>query len=147
MISLPSLLTFVHLVGLSMGIGAATVKLMLLMKCRSDLEFVPVYARVSRPITRLIISGLILLTLSGIGWLVIGYSFSSLLIIKLVFVAAIWVMGPVIDNVVEPRFYKLMPADGQQVSQEFVRVLKNYLLLEITATLFFYIILIIWVLI
>ena len=147
MISLPSLLTFVHLVGLALAVGAATAKLLLLIKCRSNSELVQVFIKVSKPITHLIIIGLILLTLSGIGWLLMGYSFTTLLIIKLVFVAAIWVLGPVIDNVIEPKFLKLAPAGGQQASSEFSSALNKYLGMEIIATGFFYIIIIIWVLI
>ena len=75
MISLPSLLTFVHLVGLAIGVGAATVKLMLLLKCRSNSGFIQVFIKVSKPITKLIITGLILLTLSGIGWLLLNRNF------------------------------------------------------------------------
>ena len=147
MISLPSLLTFVHLVGLALAVGAATVKLVLLIKCRSNSELIPVFIKTSKPITQLIISGLFLLTFSGIGWLLMGYSFTTLLIIKLIFVAAIWILGPVIDNVIEPRFLKLAPANGQQASVEFAAALNKYLGMEIIATGFFYIIIIIWVLI
>ena len=147
MISLPSLLTFVHLVGLALAVGAATVKLVLLIKCRSNSELIPAFIKASKPITQLIITGLFLLTFSGIGWLLMGYSFTSLLIIKLIFVAAIWILGPVIDNVIEPRFLKLAPVSGQQASGEFAAALNKYLGMEIIATGFFYVIIIIWVLI
>jgi len=96
-------LLVVHLVGLALGVGAGTAKLVLLLKCRNDPSFVDVYLRVVRPLTRLIILGLILLTLSGIGWLLLGYSSTPLLIVKLFLVAAIWILGPVIDNSIEPK--------------------------------------------
>ena len=147
MISLPSLITFLHLVGLSLAVGAATVKLVLLIKCRSNSELVQVFIKVVKPITKLIITGLILLTLSGVGWLLMGYSFTTLLIIKLIFVASIWILGPVIDKVIEPKFLKLAPVSGQQASAEFAAALNKYLGLEIIATGFFYVIIIIWVLI
>ena len=145
MISWPALLSVAHLVGLALGVGSATVKLVLLLKCRADYAFVPAYITVARVITRQIILGLVLLTLSGIGWLLLGYSFTPLLIVKVVLVAAIWVLGPVIDNVVEPKFYKLAPAPGALPSPPFVRVLKQYLTLEVIATLLFYTIIVIWV--
>ena len=147
MISLPSFLTFVHLIGLAIAIGAATVKLTLLIKCRSNSDFISVFIKASKPITKLIITGLVLLTLSGIGWLLMGYSFTTLLIIKLVFVGAIWILGPVIDNVIEPKFLKLAPASGQQTSSEFSSALNKYIGMEIIATGLFYVIIIIWVLI
>lgn len=144
MISLPSFLTFVHLVGLSLGVGAATVKLVLLFKSRSNSDFLPVFIKASKPITQLIITGLILLTLSGIGWLLMGYPFTTLLIIKLVFVAAIWIIGPVIDNIIEPKFIKYVPTTNQQVTPEFIKILNKYIMLEVIATGLFYIIIIIW---
>lgn len=147
MISLPSLLTFVHLVGLSLAVGAATVKLVLLLKCRSNSELVQVFIKVVKPITQLIITGLILLTLSGIGWLLVGYSFTTLLVYKIILVVAIWILGPVIDNVIEPKFIKLAPASGQQITPEFSAALNKYLGMELIATGFFYVIIIIWVLI
>ena len=147
MISLPSLLAFVHLIGLALAVGAATVKLVLLIKFKSNSELIPVFIKASKPITQLIITGLFLLTFSGIGWLLMGYSFTTLLIIKLIFVAAIWILGPVIDNVIEPRFLKLAPVSGQQASTEFIAALNKYLGMEIIATGFFYVIIIIWILI
>jgi hypothetical protein len=144
-ISWSALLSVAHLVGLALGAGSATVKLVLLLKCSADHAFVPAYIRVSRLITRLIILGLLLLTLSGIGWLLLGYPLTPLLIVKLVLVAAIWVLGPVIDNIVEPKFHKLAPAPGALPSPAFVRIHKQYLTLEVIATLLFYIIIVIWV--
>lgn len=128
-----------HLLGLAVGLGAATVKLLLLFKCKSDDTFVPVYLQVMRPITRLIIIGLILLTVSGIGWLVSGkYNYTPTLVTKLVLVVAIWVIGPVIDNIVEPRFRKLAPAPGESPSPAFVAARKQLLGVEIVAIALFY---------
>jgi len=145
MISLSSLLSLTHLVGLALGVGAATVKLGLLLKCNADRSFVPVYIKVAKLITRQIVVGLALLTLSGIGWLLLGYQFTTLLIVKVVLVAAIWVLGPVIDNVVEPKFQKLVPGPGEPASPAFIRIQEQYLALEVIATLLFYIIIVIWV--
>ena len=52
----PSSLLLVHLVGLAMGLGAATAKLVLLFQCRADGTFVPTYLAVVRPITRQVCS-------------------------------------------------------------------------------------------
>jgi hypothetical protein len=56
MISLPSLLSLAHLIGLALGVGAATVKLTLLLRCRADHALVPVHVKVAKPITRQIVS-------------------------------------------------------------------------------------------
>jgi hypothetical protein len=87
----------------------------------------------------------VLLLLSGIGFMAIGYSFTPRLVAKLVLVAAIFVLGPVIDNVVEPRFRVLAPRPGTDASPEFVRVRTQYLAIELLATGLFYAVVIIWV--
>jgi len=145
MISLPSLLTLTHLVGLVLAVGAATVKLVLLLKCRADSAFVPTYIKVTKPITRQIVLGMILLTLSGIGWLLYGYQFTAVLVVKVVLVGVIWVLGPVIDNVVEPKFQAQAPAPGEPASPAFARIQRQYLALEVIATLLFYVIIVMWV--
>jgi hypothetical protein len=146
MISLPSLLSLAHLIGLALGVGAATVKLTLLLRCHADHTLVPVYVKVTKPITRQIVLGIILLTLSGIGWLLLAYPITMRLVLKLILVGAIWVLGPVIDNVVEPKFRKLAPAAGEAASPEFIRIQKQYLTLEAVATGLFYVIIMMWVL-
>ncbi len=146
MVSMSSILSLTHLVGLALGVGSATVKLVLLIKCKRDFALVPVYLKVARSITKQIILGLALLTLSGIGWLLLGYPFTLQLGIKIVLVVVIWVLGPVIDNVVEPKFQRLAPEHGETASSEFIRIQKKYLALEVVATGFFYLIIGIWVL-
>lgn len=147
MISSTSLFLVVHLIGIALGLGSATVKLVLLLKCRGDITFTSSYLKVARPITRLIILGLILTALSGIGWLYQGYPFSAHLIAKLLLVAAILVLGPIIDNVAEPKFRKLAPENGESASLEFTKARQLYLTLEIAATGLFYVIVAMWVLI
>jgi len=146
MTSWRSILILTHLIGLTLAVGSATAKLRLLLRCRTDHAFVPNYVAVARPITRLIILGLALLTLSGLGWLLVGYPVTPLLVVKLLLVAAIWVLGPVIDNVVEPKFRQLAPAPGESASPAFMRITRRYLMLETVATGLFYVIIAMWVL-
>lgn len=134
MFSLSYLLSFAHLLGMALGVGAATVKTVLLLKATADPALLPVYAKVARPVTKTIILGLMLLALSGITWLVQGYSFTPLMVTKSVLVGLILVVGPLIDNVVEPRLTRLMPAPGQQRSPEFIRVQRQYVTVELLAT-------------
>jgi len=141
----PSLLSVTHLVGLALGVGAATVKLVLLIKCTTDHTFVATFNKVARLITRQIILGLILLTLSGIGLVLRGYPFTPLLTFKVALVAVIWVLGPIIDHVAEPKFRQLAPEPGERPSPEFAVAQKRYLLLEVIATLLFYIVIVAWV--
>lgn len=141
-----SFLILVHLLGLAMGMGAATVKMALLLKCRKDERFIPTYLNIVHDVTRIIIAGLILLTLSGIGFLVTGYPFTATLIVKLVLVASMWGLGPYIDNVVEPRFIKLAQEAGKAGSPEFRDIKTKYFRLDTFAGLLFYLITAIWVL-
>jgi hypothetical protein len=144
--SLPSFLTFVHVVGLALAVGAATVKLILLIRTSRDAAFLPAFVATSKPITRLIIVGLILLTASGIGWLLYGYQIGGLLLAKIILVAVIWILGPIIDNVIEPNFIKLAPAPGESPSPAFVKARKRYLAIETLATGLFYVIMVMWML-
>jgi hypothetical protein len=113
---------------------------------RGDQAFVRGYIAAARPLTRLIIPGLGLLTLSGVGWLLVGYQFTPLLVGKIAMVGAIWVLGPIIDNAVEPEFKKLAPGPGEPASPSFIRIQQRYLLLESIATGLFYVIVVTWVL-
>jgi len=131
------LLVLTHILGVTLGVGSSTIKLMLLLKCKSDKSFIPIFLRVVKPITRLIILGLVILTLSGIGWLIRGFPFTPLLIVKLIFVGLIWILGPVIDNVVEPKFVTLA-SEPEGTPRDFMRVQNQYFTFEITATLLFY---------
>ncbi|KAB2954844.1 MAG: hypothetical protein F9K18_13925 [Thermoanaerobaculia bacterium] len=135
---LNTVLVPVHLLGLALGVGAATVKLALVLRSRSKPAFLPVFLEVRRPITRFIIGGLALATLSGIGWLVEGYPWSPRLVAKVAVVAAIWALGPLIDNVVEPRLVRTAPAAGEAAGAAFLAAQRTYLVCEVAATLLMY---------
>jgi len=129
---------------LALGVGDGTVKLVLLVKCYTDHSLVSAYIRVGKYIIRLIVIGIVLLVLSGVGNIIsLGYEFTPLLIVKIVLVAAIFVIGIYIDNAVEPKFVKFAPAAGAPPSAEFLQIQKKFLALEATADSLFYIVLII----
>ena len=140
------LLVLTHLLGLALGVGCATVKLLLVLRSHSNYEFFHIYFKVSKLITKLIVVGIIFLTFSGIAWLIMGYPFTMLLIIKLILVGLIWALGPIIDNVIEPKLEKLVALPGQTFSPAFVRIHKQHLALEIVETVLMYLITIIGVL-
>ena len=138
------LLTAIHLFGLSLGLGAATTKTVLLLRCAADPDLIAAYLRLHRLVTRVIITGLVLLVLSGTGFFFIGASLSGDLIVKLVLVVAVFVLGPLIDNVAEPRYAKAVPIPGGSPSPEFAGARRLYVTLEVTATLLFYVITVFW---
>lgn len=129
-----------------LAVGSATAKLALLLKTKNAPDFTAAFIGADKTITKLIIIGLIILTLSGIGWLFTGYPLTPLLIGKIVLVAVIWVAGPVIDNVIAPRFQKLAPGNKEKPSPEFLSARKQYFVMEEFATGLFYVIVVAWVL-
>ena len=136
----------VHLIAVALAVGAATAKNLLLYRCRKDPSFVPTYLKVEGPITKQIVVGQALLTLTGIVYaLLLGYGFTLRLIVKVVLLAILWVLGPAIDNVVGPRFKKTAPAPGEPVTQEFIQALNRYLFWDVVASGIFYAIIILWV--
>jgi len=144
--SLPRLLLLTHLIGLALALGGATAKVVLLLRWSADPALWPVYRTASKPMTRQIVLGMVLLTVSGVGWLLLGYHFTPLLVLKVILVGAIWMLGPYIDRVVEPRVETLAPAPGEAPSPESVRNQRHYLTVEIIATGLLYAIVAMWVL-
>lgn len=134
MANLWPILTLFHLLGLALALGAAAVKLALLLRGRADAAAVPAYLGVAGPVTRLIVLGMVLATLSGIGFVALGRPITPILIAKLAFVAALWVLGPIIDRAVEPRLARLVPPPGEPASPGFARVRRQHLALEVAAT-------------
>lgn len=143
---LTSLLPVIHLIGLALGVGGATAKVTLLIRSKDHPESIQAFIAVVRPLTRLIILGIVLLALSGIAWLLTGYPFTTLLYVKLAMVAVILILGPIIDNVVEPKFVKLAPKPGEVVSAAFLRIHRQFVMVEMVATGLFYVIIVVWLL-
>lgn len=148
MFSLSGFLTLVHLIGFALGLGGATVKLYLLLQTASDLSLISSYLRSVRTISRLIILGIILLTVSGLATIITvgARPFTDVFVIKLLAVGAILIIGPLIDNVAEPKVRILAPQGDEAPSAKFSSALRHYITLEIVATALFYLITIIWVL-
>jgi Na+-transporting methylmalonyl-CoA/oxaloacetate decarboxylase gamma subunit len=136
----------VHVIALSLAAGTAFVKLLLVFRCKKDYTFYIVYFKLAPLLSKLIITGMILLTLSGIAFIITGYSVAFLLILKIIIVAGIWIIGPIIDSRAEPKVKKLYPSPGAQPSAAFTRAHQQHLLLEIIATIMMYAALIIGVL-
>ncbi len=134
MTSLWFVLKLLHLLGMALMVGAEAVKITLLVGTRSDAAFSPVYLRVAKPVTRLIMLGMALATLSGIGWIALGRPFTPALLAKVVLVVALGAVGAVIDKVVEPRFARVAAEAGTAAPPEAARIGRQYLAVELAAT-------------
>jgi hypothetical protein len=143
---LSEFLMVLHIIGLTFAAGAAFIKTILLVRCKKDYRFLTTYFQTDKLLTMIIITGMIILTLTGIIWLLIGYSFEPLLITKIVLVGFIWILGPIIDNKATPKLRKMAPVNEEKPSPEFLKVQKKHFYLEITATIIMYSITIIGVL-
>ena len=135
MFTLDHLLILLHLLGLGFAVGAATLKLLFIYRCKKNPDFIPVFLKVLKPITGILLSGLILLTVTGIVWVIMSYSFTSLLIVKVVLVTLIWLIGPIIDKVVEPKFVRQGLAYSEESKSEFKKQWTNYFFIELIADL------------
>lgn len=133
-----------HVIGIALGVGGASVKLVLLFRTRRDHTLIPAFIHVMGTITGLILAGAALLSLSGIGWLLDGYPLSPELIVKLVMFAATFVIGATLGKVVEPKFRQLAPSAATAAAPGFARVHAQYLALEVAATGLYYAILVFW---
>jgi hypothetical protein len=122
-----------HLVGLALALGGATVKVSLLLASRTDPRITSAYVRVSPVVTRLLVTGLVLLTASGIAWLVLGRPMTPSLVAKIALVVVLWALGPVIDKVVEPAFLRLAPSAGPGAAPELACARRRYLAVEVFA--------------
>jgi hypothetical protein len=145
MIEPSAVLSVVHVTGLALGMGAATVKFIAVARSR-DPKVARAFLELSRWMTLPIVLGMILLTLSGIGWMLLGHPLSSALSVKLALVAALWVIGPWIDRRVEPPFARALAAAGDSPSPAFARAHRRFLAFEAVATGLFYVIVLGWML-
>lgn len=135
-----------HLLGLGLAFGAATVKLTLLVKSGDSAERIGAFIGASKTLTKQIVFGMLILTITGIVWLIRGYPLSLLLYVKIAIVAALWVLGPVIGAVIEPRFERLAPATGQEPTSAFLRTKGQYIGAEVIATGLLALVIVLWVL-
>jgi len=145
MIESSTVLGVVHVTGLALGMGAATVKFGAVARSR-DPRIARAFLELSPSMTRPIVLGMVLLTLSGIGWMILGYPMSRELGLKFAPVAALWVLGPWIDKQVEPRFAGAVAAAGDSLSPAFTAAHRRFLLIEGVATGLFYLIVLGWML-
>ncbi|MFW9965391.1 MAG: hypothetical protein ACFFCX_17595 [Candidatus Sifarchaeia archaeon] len=132
------IITLVHIIGIALGVGGASIKLVLFMKSYYNKNFTPAYTVVAEPISQLIFLGMILLTVSGIGYALVGYPEGSSLLVKHVLVVLLWVVGPLISKVYGPRFITLAPKPSESPTSEFLQVRKQLLVLEVLGTVCFY---------
>lgn len=120
---LRTLFIFVHLIGLAFGVGGVTANAILMIKTRSNKEFTPIIMKAVVLIGKLVFFGLVLLTVSGIGFLYLGYPLARLTV-KLFLVGALWIEGPLVHYFTS-RLAKLVPNPSQPASPEFLSIKRK----------------------
>lgn len=120
---LRALFIFVHVIGSALGVGGVTANVVLWTKARFDKELAPAILKIVELIGKLIFLGLILLTLSGIGFLYLGFPLARLTV-KLSLVAALWVESPLVHYLTS-RVANLAPKPGQPQSPEFLSIKRK----------------------
>jgi hypothetical protein len=120
-----SVFIFIHIVGLAFGLGGVTVNFALMIKARFDKELASIIPRVSKTIGPLIFLGLVLLTISGIGFVHLGYPLTRTLVVKLHLVGVLWVEGLLISYL-SSKLGRLAPKSHlADIDREIERVKKH----------------------
>jgi len=114
-----TIFVFIHVVGLAFGLGGVTANVVLMIKARFDKELASIMSKVSKTIGPLIFLGLVLLTLSGIGFVRLGYPLTRTLIVKLHLVAVLWVESLLISYL-SSKLGRLAPKLGKPPSLKFL---------------------------
>ncbi|MHA2301641.1 MAG: hypothetical protein ACXACD_11870 [Candidatus Thorarchaeota archaeon] len=115
-----------------------TANFALMLKSRSDKEFGPIFMKASEPIAKIISLGLILVTLSGVGFYAIGYPETQLLLIKHVLVVALWINGFIMMFYLQPKLKGLAPRPDKPPTPEFFLVQKQMQTLGIIGIVLWY---------
>jgi len=134
-----------HLIGLCWGVGGATLGLLLMVISERNPEMKPHVAKILPTNTRLIMLGIILLGISGVALqLVIGgnyYSAHWILGLKHVVAAVLLTIGILMAAKIGPKMQRLAPKGGPP-SGEFLKTKKLAMILGITNTILWYVIVI-----
>ena len=117
--NLRTLFILVHTFGLAFGLGGVTINVALMIKARFDKELASVMSKVSKIIGPLIFLGLVLLTISGIGFMRLGYLLTRTLAVKHILIVALWIEGPLIFYFTS-KLEKLSPKLSEPPSPKFL---------------------------
>jgi len=134
-----------HLIGLCWGVGGATLGLLLMVISERNPELKPHVAKILPINTRLVMSGIIVLGISGVALqLVIGgnyYAEHWILGLKHIVAAILLIIGILLAAKIVPKMQKLAPKDGPP-TEEFLKTKKLVMIAGITNTILWYVIVI-----
>jgi len=143
--TLEIIIRLVHLIGLCWGVGGATLGLLLMIVSERNPELKPHVSKILPINTRLVMSGIIILGISGVVLqLVIGgnyYAEHWILGLKHVVAAVLLIIGLIMAIMIGPRMQRLAPKGGPP-SEEFLKTKKIAMILGITNTILWYVIVI-----
>jgi hypothetical protein len=135
--NLRTLFIFFHTVGLAVGLGGVTVNVTLMIKSRFDKELASNMAKILKTIGLLIFLGLVFLTISGIGFMRLGYPVTRTLAVKHVLVVALWIIGPLIFYFTS-KLAKLSPKPREYPSAKFLSTKRKMQALAAVALILWY---------
>ena len=110
------LLIILHLIGLAIGVGAATVADIMVFRFLKDFHISRWETKVLKTVSIMIWVGLAILILSGIGIYLqntVRYNFTVKFLVKMVIVGIIILNGILLNLYITPRLVKLDFADHQ----------------------------------
>lgn len=133
----------IHFIGLSWGVGAATISIILLVLSGKKEEYKAPVKKVIPIIQMITFFGLILLIISGIGMTInFGVDYwvgNTILIVKHVLIGIMLAVGITLMGYLGPKMDKLAPIPGEgPPSQEFLKLRKIAMLLGIILVIGWY---------
>ncbi|MCK4384101.1 MAG: hypothetical protein KAW66_12450 [Candidatus Lokiarchaeota archaeon] len=141
--TLEIMIRIIHLIGLCWGVGGATLGLLLMIVSERNPELKPHVAKILPINTRLVMSGIIFLGISGVVLqLVIGgnyYAEHWILGLKHVVAAILLVIGILLAFKIVPKMQKLAPKGGPP-SEDFLKTKKLVIIAGTTNTILWYVI-------
>ena len=141
--TLEIIIRLVHLIGLCWGVGGATLGLLLMIVSERNPELKPHVSKILPINTRLVMSGIIILGISGVVLqLVIGgnyYADHWILGLKQVVAAILLVIGILLATKIVPKMQRLAPKGGPP-SEDFLKTKKLVMIAGITNTILWYVI-------
>ena len=136
-------LRYIHLISMAFGVGGSTLAMIISRKIDKNPEIAPIIMELIKPVSKLIRLGLILLILSGLGFMVLGskgYIYQPFFLAKMLTVSIISINAILMKFVLNPKLRKLIKKSGSKSSPELLKVKKYIKLSNIISLVAWYLV-------